>query len=162
TIDAESGSVGRVPFPRRCRPDVIELVSEAVCISREDWDFSEESWDFSVSPLIAMSVNNVDRAYRSWSIGCRSRITRLRTIEEENNHHWIRQFQLDKELITAVPEDAITLYRSNREEDIKRLISYAIGCMMGRYSLDKPGLIYAHNGNISFDPSQYQTFPADN
>ena len=64
-------------------------------------------------------------------------------------------------LSPEVPEDQITLYRPNREEDIRRLISYAIGCMMGRYSLDKPGLIYAHSGNKGFDPSKYETFPAD-
>ena len=63
------------------------------------------------------------------------------------------------ELSPEVPTDQITLYRPDREEDIKRLISYAIGCMMGRYSLDKPGLIYAHSGNKGFDPSQYKTFP---
>jgi type II restriction/modification system DNA methylase subunit YeeA len=55
----------------------------------------------------------------------------------------------------------ITLYRPDREEDIKRLLSYAIGCMMGRYSLDKPGLIYAQSGNVGFDPGEYKTFPAD-
>ena len=74
---------------------------------------------------------------------------------------FIDAYGLQDELSPEVPEDQITLYRPNREEDIKRLISYAIGCMMGRYSLDKPGLIYAHSGNKGFDPSQYQTFPAD-
>jgi type II restriction/modification system DNA methylase subunit YeeA len=68
---------------------------------------------------------------------------------------------LEDELSSDVPDDQITLYRSNREEDIKRLLSYAIGCMMGRYSLDKPGLVYAHSANKDFDPSQYQIFPAD-
>ena len=65
------------------------------------------------------------------------------------------------ELSPEVPDDQITLYRPDREEDIKRLLSYAVGCMMGRYSLDKPGLIYAHGGNVGFDPGQYKTFPAD-
>ena len=65
------------------------------------------------------------------------------------------------ELEVEVPDGEITLYRPSREEDSKRLLSYAIGCMMGRYSLDKPGLIYARNGNVGFDPSQYKTFPAD-
>jgi type II restriction/modification system DNA methylase subunit YeeA len=83
------------------------------------------------------------------------------TLEEENNRYWIEAYDLQDELSPEVPEDQITLYRPNREEDIKRLISYAIGCMMGRYSLDKPGLVYAHSGNKDFDPSQYQIFPAD-
>jgi type II restriction/modification system DNA methylase subunit YeeA len=55
----------------------------------------------------------------------------------------------------------LSLILELQEEDIKRLLSYAIGCMMGRYSLDKPGLIYASSGNKGFDPSQYKTFRAD-
>ena len=82
-------------------------------------------------------------------------------LETKNNQLFIEAYGLQDELSAEVPEDQITLYRPNREEDIKRLISYAIGCMMGRYSLDKHGLIYAHSGNKGFDPSQYQTFPAD-
>ena len=72
---------------------------------------------------------------------------RMKQLEEENNRLFIDAYGLQDELSPEVPEDQITLYRPNREEDIKRLISYAIGCMMGRYSLDKPGLIYAHSGN---------------
>ena len=105
--------------------------------------------------------STLDNAYQRWLTECRSRTARLRIIEEENNDYWIRQFQLGDELTPTVTGEEITLYRPNREEDSKRLLSYAIGCMMGRYSLDKPGLIYAHSGNQDFDPSQYQTFPAD-
>ncbi len=85
----------------------------------------------------------------------------LRELEEENNRLFIEAFGLQDQLTPEVPDDQITLYRPNLEEDIKRLISYAIGCMMGRYSLDEPGLIYAQSGNVGFDPSQYKTFPAD-
>jgi hypothetical protein len=68
-------------------------------------------------------------------------------IEEENNRLFIDAYGLQDELSPEVPDDQITLYRPDREEDIKRLISYAIGCMMGRYSLDKPGLILANQGD---------------
>ena len=85
----------------------------------------------------------------------------MKELEEENNRIFIEAYGLQDELSPEVPDDQITLYRPDREEDIKRLLSYAIGCMMGRYSLDKPGLIYAHSGNVGFDPSQYKTFPAD-
>ena len=85
----------------------------------------------------------------------------MKELEEENNRLFIEAYGLQDELSPEVPDDQITLYRPDREEDIKRLLSYAIGCMMGRYSLDKPGLIYAHSGNVGFDPSQYKTFPAD-
>ena len=85
----------------------------------------------------------------------------MKKLEEENNRLFIEAYGLKTNFRLEVPEDQITLYRPDREEDIKRLLSYAIGCMMGRYSLDKPGLIYAHSGNQGFDPSQYKTFRAD-
>ncbi len=83
------------------------------------------------------------------------------SLEEENNRIFIEAYGLQDELSPEVPEDQITLARADREKDCQRLISYAIGCMMGRYSLDEPGLIYAHAGNVGFDPSRYRTFPAD-
>ena len=85
----------------------------------------------------------------------------MKQLEEENNRLFIDAYGLQDELSPDVPDDQITLHRPDRAEDIKRLISYAIGCMMGRYSLDKEGLIYAHSGNEGFDMSQYTTFPAD-
>jgi type II restriction/modification system DNA methylase subunit YeeA len=88
-------------------------------------------------------------------------IERVRKLEEENNRILIDAYGLQDELSPEVPDEHITLYRPNREEDIKKLISYAVGCVMGRYSLDMSGLIYAHGGNVGFDPSQYKTFSAD-
>ena len=82
-------------------------------------------------------------------------------LEEENNRLFINAYGLQDELSPEVPEDQITLTRADREKDCQRLISYAIGCMMGRYSLDEPGLIYAHAGNVGFDPSRYSRVPAD-
>ena len=85
----------------------------------------------------------------------------LQSLEEENNRLFINAYGLQDELSPEVPEDQIILARADREKDCQRLISYAIGCMMGRYSLDEPGLIYAHAGNVGFDATRYQTFPAD-
>jgi len=86
---------------------------------------------------------------------------KTKQMEEENNRLFIECFGLQQQIAPDIPEDRITLTRPDREEDIKRLVSYAIGCTMGRYSLDKPGLIYAHSGNVGFDLSQYKTFPTD-
>jgi len=85
----------------------------------------------------------------------------LKNLEEENNRLFINAYGLQDELSPEVPESQITLTRADREKDCQRLISYAIGCMMGRYSLDAPGLIYAHAGNVGFDASRYPSFPAD-
>jgi type II restriction/modification system DNA methylase subunit YeeA len=85
----------------------------------------------------------------------------MQELETENNRLFIEAYGLQDELSPEVPEDQITLARADREKDCQRLISYAIGCAMGRYSLDEPGLIYAHSGNVGFDPTRYKTFPAD-
>lgn len=85
----------------------------------------------------------------------------MRDIEEENNRIFIAAYGLEEELSPVVPLDQITLTKADREKDCQRLISYAVGCMMGRYSLDEPGLIYANAGNIGFDASRYATFSAD-
>ena len=90
-----------------------------------------------------------------------ARIQELKTIEENNNRLFIEAFDLQDELVPDVAEGRIALFRADREKDCQRLISYAIGCMMGRYSLDEPGLIYAHAGNVGFEPGRYATFPAD-
>jgi hypothetical protein len=90
-----------------------------------------------------------------------ARFTRMKELEEENNRLFIEAYGLQDELLPDVPDDQITLYRPDLGEDIKRLLSYAIGCAMGRYSLDEAGLIYAQSGNQGFDPRRYKTFRAD-
>lgn len=102
----------------------------------------------------------------------------MQRIEEESNRIFIEAYGLQDEVTPDVPLSEITLscnphyrYRGDKTEEelegllladtMKELISYAIGCIMGRYSLDQPGLVYAHNGNIDFDLTKYQTLPAD-
>ena len=102
----------------------------------------------------------------------------MKRLEEENNRLFIDAYGLGEELTPDVPIEQITLtvnpaYRYGgklteeeqwtrfRQDTMEELVSYAIGCMMGRYSLDAPGLIYAHSGNEGFDPSQNTTYPAD-
>ena len=92
---------------------------------------------------------------------CAAAVEMIKRLEEENNIIFIKTYGLESEVAPEIVEEAINHARPDREQEMKRLISYAIGCMMGRYSLDKPGLIYAHSGNGSFDSSQYKTFPAD-
>ncbi len=142
---------------------ISDLASRAVNLSKTDWDEFETSWEFSTLGLIdrKSQVKNIKAAWNDWSNECDRRIVELMGIERENNRLFINAYGLQDELCPEVPEDQITLARADREKDCQRLISYAIGCMMGRYSLDEPGLIYAHAGNVGFDASRYATFPAD-
>jgi hypothetical protein len=106
-------------------------------------------------------ATSLEHCFKQWQTQNRNAIAEMKRLEEENNRLFIEAYGLQDELSPDVPEEQITLTRADREKDCQRLISYAIGCMMGRYSLDEPGLIYAHAGNIGFDPDRYPSFPAD-
>jgi hypothetical protein len=162
TLDFNGGTVGKLPLPDLSNDDDLkERVGEATILSRDDWNSNETSWDFENQPLMIQEGKTLKRSWVKWQGLTETDISRLRKLEERNNSLFLGAYELDKELSPEVLKDEITLYRSDQKEDIKRLISYAIGCMMGRYSLDNPGLIYAHSQNKGFDPSQYKTFPAD-
>ena len=154
---------------------------EAVQHSRKDWDAYERSWDFQSLPLLTASsepTSTLESSYTAWITQNQGTIAEMKRLEEENNRLFIDAYGLADELTPDVPIEQITLtvnpaYRYGgklteeeqwtrfRQDTMEELVSYAIGCMMGRYSLDAPGLIYAHSGNEGFDPSQYTTFGAD-
>ena len=152
-----------------------------VSMSKEDWDAYERSWDFQSLPLLTASSEStptLESSYTAWITQNKGTIAEMKRLEEENNRLFIDAYGLGDELTPDVPIEQITLtvnpaYRYGgklteeeqwtrfRQDTMEELVSYAIGCMMGRYSLDAPGLIYAHSGNEGFDPSQYTAFPAD-
>jgi len=159
TVNFQVGNVISLPY---LEVDVESIVQEAVEITKTDWDSQETSWNFESFPLLGKDpLQTVAAGWEGWNSNLHGQLSRLRKLEEENNRIFISKYGLQGELSSEVPEDQITLARADREKDSQRLISYAIGCMMGRYSLDEPGLIYAHAGNAGFDPSRYATFPAD-
>jgi type II restriction/modification system DNA methylase subunit YeeA len=134
---------------------------ECVEIARADWNAFEISWDFAHSFFIGRSQQLISEAWSSWNEWCEGKRQDMLNLEEQNNRLFINAYDLQEELTPEVPESQITLARADREKDCQHLISYAIGCMMGRYSLDEPGLIYAHAGNVGFAPSRYTRFTAD-
>ena len=140
---------------------VEKCVDSLVSISRTDWDSYETSWDFTENPVIRMGQPNLEQAFNTWQQQNADAVAEMKRLEEENNKLFIDAYGLQGELTPDVPDERITLTRAVREKDSQRLVSYALGCMMGRYSLDESGLIYAHAGNQDFDASRYQTFPAD-
>ncbi len=160
---------------------VEDLVTAGISIGRGDWHSFEISWDFQSLPVLKDSSEpdtTLESSYTSWIIQNRDTIAEMKRLEEENNRLFIDAYGLADELTSDVPIEQITLtvnpaYRYGgklteeeqwsrfRQDTMKELVSYAIGCMMGRYSLDEPGLVYAHSGNEGFDPARYATFPAD-
>jgi len=169
--------------------DKIQSIERIVNVSRLDWDSYETSWDFQQLPLLTPNNNaaTLEKSYQNTRQQWAEMTLEMQQLEVENNRIFIEAYGLQDELTPDVPLKEITLtcnpyYRYSKEasqddksqfpydpdletrlrqDTMQELISYAIGCMMGRYSLDRPGLIYAHSENKDFDPSQYSTFPAD-
>lgn len=164
TLNFQVGNIGSIPvideLNENYGAEISEIVKEAVKISKADWDDFETSWNFmgleffGGTPTLQGWWSNIEKK-------CQARIRRMSVLEWENNDIFISAYKLQDELSPDISESQITLARAYREKDIQRLISYVIGCMMGRYSLDEPGLIYARSGNIGFDPSRFSIFPAD-
>ncbi len=163
TLHFKAGDFKRIPIPRIDPQRPIEISKEACKIAKASWDSDEISWDYGV-PALLWSSNKDSTLANSWissSNNNASMVSKLKSLEEENNRLFIEAYGLQDELSPEVPESQITLTRADREKDSQRLISYAFGCMMGRYSLDESGLIYAHAGNVGFDATRYKTFTAD-
>ncbi len=160
TFHFQSGDYRNVPYSTELQsPSYIQLIERAVEIAREDWNESESAWDFG--QLSFLGESSLEHAWKAWRSSCELRLTELTEIEFRNNTHVLEVFNLQDEFAISVPTDQVVVARADREKDCQRLISYAIGCMMGRYSLDEPGLVYAHAGNVGFESGRYATFPAD-
>ena len=160
-VGFEIGQIKDLPF-KESGPRASEIAKRLVEMHREDWDSAENSWSFQRNPLLECDgEGSVRAALERWVDFRTERHSLAMRLEEENNRIFIQAFDLQDEASPEVAPNEITLDRPDRAEEIKRLISYAIGCMMGRYSLDTPGLIYAHGGNTGFDPAEYYTFSAD-
>jgi len=162
-------------------PQLHMLSNRLVEVSTVDWDAYERSWDFQSLPLLTASsepTQTLESSYTTWISQNCDTIAEMKRLEEENNRLFIDAYGLADELTPDIHIEQITLtvnpaYRYGgklteeeqwtrfRQDTMKELISYAIGCMMGRYSLDQKGLVYAHAGNEGFDHNKYKTFPAD-
>ncbi|MFH7805953.1 BREX-1 system adenine-specific DNA-methyltransferase PglX [Acinetobacter sp. BSP-53] len=159
TLHFGVGEINKLPFDVQAANE--ENIKVCVQLSKYDWDSYETSWDFTQNPIIRSQQPNLELAFNTWQQQNAKAVAEMKRLEEENNKLFIDAYGLQDELTPDVPDEQITLTRADREKDSQRLVSYALGCMMGRYSLDEPGLIYAHSGNQDFDSSRYQTFPAD-
>jgi len=163
TIAFQVGDLGAIPilFPQSESIKLLidTLTEENIQISRRDWDSFETSWDFQLHPFIQHRTDGtIQNAFNSWRAYTESQFNQLKSNEEELNRLFIEIYDLSDELTPEVEDKDITIRKADLERDVKSFLSYAVGCMMGRYSLDSPGLIYAGG---AFDPSKYKTFPVD-
>lgn len=156
TICFQAGSAKTLPFIQNVKylEIVNKLVDSNIEFSKKDWDSFETSWDFKRHPLITVISQNralfddttdIDLAecYTGWENECNERFNQLKANEEELNRIFIDIYGLQDELTPEVEDKDVTVRKADLQRDIKSLVSYAVGCMFGRYSLDEEGLVLA-------------------
>lgn len=151
-----SGAVGSIPliFADNYFERIVELAKENVELAKEDWDSSEMSWEFKKHPLIR-NVNTIEEAFYIWEEECKLRFNKVKENEMELNILFAQIYELSKEIEINITDEDITLHIANISTDIKSFISYSVGCMMGRYSLDKEGVCFAGS---KWDDDNYTKF----
>jgi len=157
TINFPPGTIARLPVPySRANVEKVEHIAmRNIEISQVDWDSFETSWDFQRHPLLR-KVPTIVESFDQWQTECDDRFNQLKANEEELNRIFIDICGLQDELTPEVED--ITVRKADLGRDIRSFISYAVGCMFGRYSLDVDGLAYAGG---EWDDSKYSTFAAD-
>lgn len=141
TLDYNIGGLNNLPFVDV--PDnAIETCKECIRDSAYDWDSFETSWDFKKHPLLR-NVSTIVEAFKQWQAECDDRFSKLKANEEELNRIFIDIYGLQDELTPEVEDKDVTVRKADLQRDIKSLLSYAVGCMFGRYSTYKDGLLFA-------------------
>ena len=175
TTTFQVGNIGSLPLVYE-KADIINSTAQVcVALSKCDWDSFETSWDFQTHPLVkhasfsiqemaedrkhhVIDMNYIREAFTNWSNDCYIRFEQLKANEEELNRIFIDIYGLQDELTPDVEDKDVTARTADLGRDIRSLISYAVGCMFGRYSLDCEGLAYAGG---QWDAGKYTTFPAE-
>lgn len=161
TLNFNENHIGSIPVLKCEDQKVIEnisnIVNHAVDLSKLDWDAFETSWDFQHHPLLR-KVSTIAEAFTQWQTECDDRFNQLKSNEEELNRIFIDIYGLQDELTPEVEDKDVTVRKADLGRDIRSFISYAVGCMFGRYSLDVDGLTYAGG---EWDASKYVSFAAD-
>ena len=173
TLNFEVGHIKTIPvvIDKKNHAKVDELVLDNIRISKQDWDSFETSWDFVTHPFITyrsgagyadIPMNKwqyrIADAYHTWESNATAQFDLLKKNEEELNRIFIDIYGLQDELTPEVEDKDVTVRKADLGRDIRSFISYAVGCMFGRYSLDVDGLAYAGG---EWDNSKYSTFAAD-
>ena len=176
-LNYNQGDIAKLPIVNDLSDEILlNVVKQNISFSKSDWDSFETSWDFTIHPLLSAKHELLADAYASYKQIANERFAQLKANEEELNRIFIDIYGLQDELTPEVEEKDVTVHRifdskddvpeamkgSNyiltQQQVVKSLISYAVGCMFGRYSLDKPGLVYAGG---EWDAGNYQIFAAD-
>lgn len=159
TISTGADTLRKIPVADwdKYENSIIILVNNCIVISQRDWDSFEASWDFKKHPLFR-KIPSISEAFTQWQAECDARFNKLKSNEKELNRIFIDIYGLQDELTPEVEDKDVTVRKADLQRDIKSLLSYAVGCMFGRYSLDVEGLAYAGG---EWDNSKYRSFLPD-
>lgn len=158
TLNVTPMVVKKLPYTsEECSENADKLVKDNINICMADWDSFETSWDFQKHPLICKS-GTIKEAFTQWQTECEDRFNQLKANEEELNRIFINIYGLQDELTPEEDDKDVTVRKADLGRDVRSFISYAVGCMFGRYSLDVEGLAYAGG---HWDSCKYSTFIPD-
>lgn len=145
TVNYEVGHIASIPIIYKQDFRINNIVDKCINISKSDWNYYEASWDFKKHPIIIFKqeTGTVEQAFSNWSTFAEKQFYQLKSNEEELNRIFIDIYGLQDELTPEEEDKDVTVRKADRVRDIKSFISYAVGCMFGRYSIDADGLIYA-------------------
>jgi len=164
TLNFPPGTVGLIPIVLLKEENKVrvieEIVKDNIDISQKDWDSFETSWNFLKHPFLTYrgEAKTLEECYANWADYAEKQFRQLQKNEEELNRIFIELYGLQDELTPEVPDEEVTVRRADRIREAKSFLSYCIGLMMGRYSLDVEGLAYAGG---EWDASKYKTFQPD-
>jgi len=157
SLNYNQGDIAKLPIIFEKVDLVVAKVVTSIDIVKKDWDSFEISWDFQHHPLLR-KVPTIAEAFIQWQAECDDRFNQLKANEEELNRIFIDIYGLQDELTPEVEDKDVTVRKADLGRDIRSFISYAVGCMFGRYSLDVDGLVYAGG---EWDNNMYASFAAD-
>ena len=168
TINIQVKDIRVMPFVKKNENEITGLAEECSFLSKEDWDSFETSWDFTRHPFIKaitkypnmMDIGNIYLAecYDIWAGECEERFEKLKANEEELNRIFIDIYGLQDELTPEVEDKDVTVRKADLGRDVRSFISYAVGCMFGRYSPTYDGLAYAGG---TWDDGKYNIYKPD-
>lgn len=168
TINYQPGDIAGIPVIICEIEKIQKIAQENIAYAQNDWDSFETSWDFKVHPLIKhfKGFDSITKepetllvhCFNVWKSITETRFQQLKANEEDLNRIFIDIYNLQDELTPQVEDKNVTVCKADLQRDIKSLLSYAVGCMFGRYSLDNEGIAYAGG---DWDSSKYDTFIPD-
>ena len=155
TLNFQVKDIRTMPLIIREKNKIENITLDNIKLANIDWDAFETSWDFQKSPLLNQNIASLHQAYNSWSNEALTRFNQLKYNEEELNRIFINLYGLQDELTPEEDDKEVSVRKADQVRDIKAFLSYFIGCVFGRYSLDQDGLVYAGG---DWDDSKYTTF----